>query len=988
MKLSRLIINNFRVFPGQYIFDFSKKQLILVGGQNGHGKSSLFDAIQWCLTGEIRRYRGSSEYQNFNYLINEHALAKGTGRVNASVEVWLETDNFVHKIIRTLQKSQSTQTTKIKVNGTNYGVKEGTIKICDILFRGGDEEQPTKLDKPKHLPSYFSTTQILSQDQLHEFILTSNPQERFTLMEKVLGIEKYGSDFGRYLIESLQVIKEEKGRISLQRQGTKDSWLEVSTLLKEKETLLQKLGGTTEKELERQMSGLLENIRQSGLETPQTLSGSAKVDDKTLTTFSELRQSITNHQDRCDQILLMLKDATPLFDLTEMQYYTEKQKLNELIQDFTSKMKRREKSIIGADRNKSEMESLIQKRRAYVLRQREIEDLNSQIQLSEQKITAVEKNPQVLMVIEQFENIEKFVTAFNKTVKDLSEIAIKIDIDQRINISLQLYEQMDELKQRNSKLDTLKGMGLQNRELVKTELAILTGKIDSGKENTIDQMIHDIQHYLLEQTSSSCPVCGTNFQTSDTLHSVVRLKWEEASQQLSALEQEVMKKSSRKNELDRELNQIETDLTKIAEQMMEIKMSYDQNQLIIEQQRSFVEQWLQDLPLEKLTQLKHSMETFLENHSTTFKLLGSLDEIRTELLRLTNERSIAISWMEEQKKLVGKRAHYLTSEEEKLIDKIQKLDQYLLQARSQIEQSMHHVKEASSQQTALEHNWNQQNLKAAEIIALIPEFNKSDPRLESWINVYYQQKTQFGRLNATAEHLLEKVEAFISKGEVARARIEERKLNDRIKEADTEINHYEKLEAELEILRERHNEIRSTIMTDYLVNYSETIDQLFMQISPHAIYKHVHLVPREGKLFVLMSEHSGDAANLANLPEDQLAHQFNASLTFSSAQANVLAVCIFLSLALSQQWTPFEMIGIDDPFQNMDDINVFSFIDVISQVVAHKQVMISSHEEDFVSLIKNKSGLDGEQIGYIHFKSYSRDQIDLDTNCILATSDK
>ncbi|NEZ42590.1 AAA family ATPase [Paenibacillus alvei] len=988
MRLSRLIINNFRVFPGEYIFDFSKKQLILVGGQNGHGKSSLFDAIQWCLTGEIRRYRGSSEYQNFNYLINEHALVKGTGRVSASVEVWLEMDNFIHKITRTLQRSPSTQTTKIKVNGTNYGVKEGTTKICEILFRGGDEEQPTSIDKTKHLPSYFSTTQILSQDQLHEFILASNPQERFTLMEKVLGIEKYGSDFGKYLVESLQVIKEEKGRINVNRQGSKDSWLEVSTLLKEKEALLQKLGGTTEKELERQLSGLLEDIRQSGLEIPQALSGSAKVDDKTLSAYSELRQSITKLQDRSDQILLMLKDAKPLFDLTEKQYYTEQQKFNELTQVFNSKMKRREKSILLADRNKSEMESLIQKRRIYISRQRDIEDLNSQIKLSEQKLTAIEKNPQVLMVIEQFESIEKFVTAFNKTIKDLSEIKIKIDIGERIGVSLQLYEKMDELKQRTSELDTLKGIGLQNLELVKTELAVLSGKIDSGKENTIDQMIHDIQHLLMGQTSSSCPVCGTNFQTSENLHSVVRLKWEKASHHLSALEQEVMKKSGRKNELDRELNQIESDLAKIAEQMMEIKTSYDQNQLIIEQQRALVEQWVQEIPLEKLTQLKHSMESFLENHSTTFKLLESLDEIRTELLRLTNERSIAISWMEEQKKILGKRAHYLTNEEEKLIAKIQKLDQYLLQARAQIEQSMQDVKEVSSQLTALEHKWNQQNLKATEIIALIPEFNKSEPRLQLWIDEYYQQKTQFGRINAAAEHLLEKVEAFISKGEVAKARIEERKLNDHVKAADTEIEHYEKLESELEVLRERHNEIRSTIMTDYLVNYSETIDQLFMQISPHAIYKHVHLVPREGKLFVLMSEHSGDAANLANLPEDQLAYRFNASLTFSSAQANVLAVCIFLSLALSQQWTPLEMIGIDDPFQNMDDINVFSFIDVISQVVAHKQVMISSHEEDFVSLIKNKSGLEGEQIGYIHFKSYSKDQIDLDTNCRVETDEK
>lgn len=971
------------MFSGQYVFDFSNKQLLLVGGQNGHGKSSLFDAIQWCLTGEIRRYRGSSEYLTFNYIINEHALGISGGRVAASVEVWLESANDVQKITRTLQKNPSGQTTRVNINGVNYGVREGAIQICNILFRIKGEVNQTEVeaDNTKLLSSYFSTTQLLSQDQLHEFILASNPQDRFGLMEKVLGLDKYGSEFAKYLADALQVIKEEKGKVSITKQGIRESWLEVSTQLKEKEELLKKIGGLTAGDLVKQMSSLLGEIRQSGIVFPEIIPSPFEVSGTTLSFFRELKQRMTDQEDLCERILLMLQAEKPLFEMTEQQYISNRKELEKQLAAFSAKIKRRENGIVLAERDKTRLDSLIQQRTAYVVKQKEIDDLNIKIAQYEEKITGIEKNALVISAVEKYENIEKFKEKYNESKKDLFQIDIEIEIHNRNQLLKQLYEQMSRLKLQIKQLDTAKADKSRNLDQIMSKLAFLNEKIDLRKTSSVDQMIHDIQHILLDQTGDSCPVCGTDFETSDNLHHAIRSKWEETHQQLTVLEQELMSVTSKKNELVRDLNELDTELTKLNQQLENTTSSYEQNQLKNEQQRSLIVERHQEITLEELKRSKQSMETFIEVHSTAFKLLESLDEIRAELMKLTNSRSIAANWVEEQKKLLGKQAHYLAGDDDKLVSKTQRLDQYLLHARAHIEHMLQQVKEVSGQITALEYNWNIREQKAEEIKALIPEFNKADPRLESWLDIFYQQKSKAGYSNTALEQLLEKVEAFLSKGEVATARKEERALNNRISAVESELRHYEQLEEELEALRGRHNDLRSTIMTDYLVSYSESIDQLFMQISAHAIFKHVHLVPKQGKLFILMSEHRSDTEDWTTIPEDQLATKFNASLTFSSAQANVLAVCIFLSLALSQQWTPLEMIGIDDPFQNMDDINVFSFIDVISQVVAHKQVMISSHNEDFVSLIKNKSGLDEGRIGYIHFKSYSRDQIDIDTNC-------
>ncbi|MGV2881736.1 AAA family ATPase [Paenibacillus taichungensis] len=981
MRISRLIINNFRVFPGKYEFDFSDKQLILVGGPNGHGKSSLFDSIQWCLTGEIRRYRGTSEYLNFNYLINENVLNSQNGRINASVEVWLETDSIIHKITRTVQKSRTAQTTKVRVNGENYGVKEGNLKICGILFRGGNDELQANIEKTKLLASYFSTTQLLSQDQLHEFILTSNPQERFTLMEKVLGLDKYGSDFGKYLMESIQVIKEEKGRISTERQEIRDSWLEVSTQLNEKETLQHKLGETTEKEIVEELAVLHNNIKQFGVKTPDKMVPlSSKLNEDILLMYSTLRRNVTTRLDEFDRILLTLQNAKSLFGLTEGQFNREQQELKDKILALDTKKIRRKKGVLLGSKNRTELDVMIQKNRDYVAKQREIQELNEKVKQVEDKIIAIERNPNVLIAKDRFGDIKIFIEEYNKLKKDYLEIEIKSDLFVRERNLLELGRQMDEKNLQKEKLQTLQDQTLKSLNAIRIELSELTGKINSGKENTIAQMIHDIQHSLLDQLEDSCPVCGTKFISSDNLHTAVRLKWEEASQKLTVLEQDVMKLTGQKNELDRKLKQIELDTKLIDEQIAAMKNMQDEHQIKIEQQKALVVNWNEEDSEAEIDRLKNALKIELDNYLTAFNLVNNLDEDRTDLLSRINERAIATNWCVEQEKVVGRRAHYLNSEE-LLVNKIKKVDQYLLQAKSEYEQIINQLKDQTDQLMALEQKWNEQAFKTQEIKIMIPDFNQSDPKIEVWIGKFNQQKAVLGSFDTKTKQVLEKAEAFLSKGDITKIKKEELTLREGVKAKDEENKHFETLEIDVENLRTRHNEIRSTIMTDYLINYSEIIDQLFMQISPHAIYKHVHLIPRDGKLYVLMSEISSKDASWAELSEDELAKKFNASLTFSSAQANVLAICIFLSLALSQQWTPLEMIGIDDPFQNMDDINVFSFIDVISQVVTQKQVLISSHNEDFVSLIKNKSGLESEKIGYVHFQSYSRDNIDLETNC-------
>jgi DNA sulfur modification protein DndD len=52
MRISRIKLNNFRQFYGQVDIDlmtYDDKNIILVGGKNGYGKTNFLISIVWCL---------------------------------------------------------------------------------------------------------------------------------------------------------------------------------------------------------------------------------------------------------------------------------------------------------------------------------------------------------------------------------------------------------------------------------------------------------------------------------------------------------------------------------------------------------------------------------------------------------------------------------------------------------------------------------------------------------------------------------------------------------------------------------------------------------------------------------------------------------------------------------------------------------------------------------------------------------------------------
>jgi len=155
--------------------------------------------------------------------------------------------------------------------------------------------------------------------------------------------------------------------------------------------------------------------------------------------------------------------------------------------------------------------------------------------------------------------------------------------------------------------------------------------------------------------------------------------------------------------------------------------------------------------------------------------------------------------------------------------------------------------------------------------------------------------------------------------------------------------------ANLLTLMNKSTEALSNLNEKVFENLKETIQTIFEQINSHPIFT---------KLDLTMDQYRNNNCLTINVYKDNSENEIkaNAPYVFSSAQVNSIALSLFLAMSLKQKWSPLQLIGMDDPIQSMDEVNVISFIDLMRLFVDKhkKQIIISTHDQSFYKLILKK----------------------------------
>ena len=137
MFIKSVKITNFRGLR-EANFQFDEYPFVLLAAPNGIGKTSVIDAIEWCLTGSIGRLKNSYDLRSTNDAerkINVNGILKYKNAVPedlVSVEVCIKQGDEEHKICRSQKKYElgcSGKGTKLQIDGKKHE-EDDWLDIC------------------------------------------------------------------------------------------------------------------------------------------------------------------------------------------------------------------------------------------------------------------------------------------------------------------------------------------------------------------------------------------------------------------------------------------------------------------------------------------------------------------------------------------------------------------------------------------------------------------------------------------------------------------------------------------------------------------------------------------------------------------------------------------------------------------------------------------------------------------------------------------
>jgi DNA repair exonuclease SbcCD ATPase subunit len=171
VKLSRLEVEGFRAFSGAQVFDLSADAIVLVGA-NGQGKTSIFDAILWALTGRIPRLTQPEAVVS---------MWSTSGEARVVLELTDHEEGGI-QILRTSTGSEDQLFVRTEAGGDFRG-EEARPRLLRLFW-----PQALAAAKPyEALEAAMQRSVYLQQDLVRAFIEADNDQKRFSAVSELVG---------------------------------------------------------------------------------------------------------------------------------------------------------------------------------------------------------------------------------------------------------------------------------------------------------------------------------------------------------------------------------------------------------------------------------------------------------------------------------------------------------------------------------------------------------------------------------------------------------------------------------------------------------------------------------------------------------------------------------------------------------------------------------------------------------------------------------
>lgn len=515
-------------------------------------------------------------------------------------------------------------------------------------------------------------------------------------------------------------------------------------------------------------------------------------------------------------------------------------------------------------------------------------------------------------------------------------------------------------------------------------------------EDELQQLIISSHKVLEHLKGSKCPLCGTDFETQEILlkniseNTVISTALEEDLQEKKVLADSINQHKKSLSENRKELfDKIDKEISEIIEKIKAVDVSTKQLKDEKEQLKATWSNIVSKLAQEygdikgtveedKQKELKGLVEATETNIKATQQILSNLEkeinqclaDIRNheDKIKKIDDKSMALSeddfYVEYTSRLGDDKfsEECLDSWQHRLVSIDKEIEQIGQQQKSS-QCKLDELIKSGIRKEETPSMKDKRNVLAKELSEKLNVWNNTLSFLMNVCMIPIEGRAKSIEIKMAFERVLEvtrknqeKVDTLLTllnKYEVLLALGEKYSINE-VRKVELR-NKEEQLKEETQ-KRDLINDERARLqkyLEDFVKGFFQLdiINKLYNTIDPHPEYKQIDFrcdfKNKEPRLNVVMySVKEGHDTIVPNL-------------YFSTAQINILSFCIFMAKALYAKTDKNEDLGcifIDDPIQALDDINVLSMIDLLRNVAysLNKQIILTTHDRNFFELLKKK----------------------------------
>ena len=216
------------------------------------------------------------------------------------------------------------------------------------------------------------------------------------------------------------------------------------------------------------------------------------------------------------------------------------------------------------------------------------------------------------------------------------------------------------------------------------------------------------------------------------------------------------------------------------------------------------------------------------------------------------------------------------------------------------------------------------------------------PHLNDWVG---DNLDKLILVEIEAENVLATQSVSTEHGKLERMKQELEHLQSQQTEKEKTIERVNRALTERRLLLQVAKEKEVEVVEEIFNELQPVVQDLFSRLAPHPTFR---------RLSISHELYYGRGTSIPSAFDPLYNLEVNPSIVFSSAQANVAAICYFLALAFSSSATDFGFVLLDDPLQSMDDVNVLGLSDLCRFLRREKQLIIATHEDRLSNLLLRK----------------------------------